>query len=69
MVRGSELLHTTTASSSQSGAAYQISTLQTPITLSSAQTPSLPTAGSSSGSLLSPTRLPSASSQPVPRQQ
>ena len=44
---------------------YQVSALQTPITLSSAQKSSIPTAVSSSGSLSSPKRLPSASSQPV----
>ena len=61
MVRGSELLHTTIAPSSQRDAPYQVSALQTPNTLSSAQTPSMPTAVSLSGSLSSPTRLPSAS--------
>ena len=58
MVRGSELLHTTIATNSQRDALYQVSTLQTPITLLSAQTPSIPTAVLSSGSLSSPTRLP-----------
>ena len=57
------LLHTTIASSSQRGTPYQISALQTPITLSSAQTPSVPIAMSSSRSLSSPTRLLSASFQ------
>ena len=56
MVRGSEFLPTTIASSSQRGAPYKMSTLQTPITLSSTQTPSMPTAVSSSESLSSPTR-------------
>ena len=65
MVRGSELLHTAIAPSSQRDAPYQVSALQTPITLSSAQTPSMLTAVPSSGSLSSPTRLPSASMQPA----
>ena len=59
MVRGSELLHATIAPSSQRDAPYQVS----PNTLSSAQTPSMPTAVSPLGSLSSPTRLPSASLQ------
>ena len=44
MVRGSELLHTAIAPSSQRETSYQVSALQTPITLSSAQTPSMLTA-------------------------
>ena len=65
MVRGSELLHTAIAPSSQRDVPYQVSALQTPITLSSAQTPSMVTVVPSSGSLSSPTRLPSASLQPA----
>ena len=59
MVRGSELLHAAIAPSSQRDAPYQVSAL------SSAQTPSMLTAVPSSGSLSSPTRLPSASLQPA----
>ena len=44
MVRGSVLLHTAIAPSSQRDASYQVSALQTPITLSSAQAPSMLTA-------------------------
>ena len=55
-----EFLQTKFASSSQRDTKYQVSAVQTPVTLFSAQTPSRSTAVSS-GSLLSPKTLPPAS--------
>ena len=50
MVRGGELLQTNIASRSQRDASYQVSASQTPINLSSAQTPSMQAAVSLSAS-------------------